>query len=221
MVNPGRRPYSAARSCRSLLLLSLVVAFVPRARADGALSSAWEGSYDCAQGHTAVTLVLRSVGDEGALGGVFYFHASPNNPGIPEGCFAVGGRYHAGSREVKLSARQWLLQPFGYVTVDLDGQLAPGGDQLSGRVIGPLCTSFNLRRVAGPRAIPSPCLASEAVAWRWRPGAPARRPGRDLTGGRRASPARTSSRPYGPCGGKRRSSTGTAACPMDRAKASA
>lgn len=147
------------------LVLGLMVALMPSAWADGAGSGTWEGSYVCGQGDTALTLILRPGRNRGALDGLFHFHASAGNPGVPEGCFTMRGSADGQSRQVKLSAGAWLLQPFGYVTVDLAGRLDSGGDRLSGQVIGPLCQGFELRRVkASSVPIPSACLGSATVA---------------------------------------------------------
>lgn len=147
------------------VVMALTVALIPRAWADDAASGTWEGSYACGQGDTALTLILRPGPNRGALDGLFHFHASAGNPGVPEGCFTMTGSVDGQSRQVSLAAGPWLLQPFGYVTVDLVGQLEPGGARLSGRVIGPLCQGFKLRRVKASSApIPSACLGSATVA---------------------------------------------------------
>lgn len=82
------------------------------------------------QGRAALTLVRHSVSSGGDLRSFFFFPAFVGHSGVPDDCFAMRGTFDAETREVKLSARQWLLQPSGFVTVDLDGHLAPGGDRL-------------------------------------------------------------------------------------------
>ncbi|RYY07593.1 MAG: hypothetical protein EON55_21340 [Alphaproteobacteria bacterium] len=147
------------------LVLGLLMTLVSPAQADDAVSGTWEGSYVCGQGGTALTLILRPGHGRRELNGLFHFHGSASNPGVPEGCFTMTGSADAQSRQVKLSAGAWLLQPFGYVTVDLAGTLDPGGNHLSGQVIGPLCQGFKLRRVkASAVPIPSACLGSAAIA---------------------------------------------------------
>jgi len=149
----------------SRLVLGLMAALVSPAWADDGVSGTWKGSYVCGQGDTALTLILRPGRHKGELDGLFHFHGSVSNPGVPEGCFTMTGSAGAQNHQITLSAGIWLLQPFGYVTVDLTGRLEPGGDRLSGQVIGPLCQGFKLRRVkASPAPVPSACLASATVA---------------------------------------------------------
>ena len=148
-----------------LVQLGLVLALVPAARAEDGAPGTWEGNYFCGQGDTELTLTLRPSGSEGELDGVFRFHGSARNPRVPDGCFTMTGTYDGQTRAVRLSAGRWLLQPFGYVSVDLMGQLAPGGDRLSGQVVGPLCQGFDLHRVDnGQAATPSACLGSATIA---------------------------------------------------------
>lgn len=147
------------------VVLGLMVAFIPPAWADDAVSGTWEGSYVCGQGDTALTLILRPRRNRGELNGLFHFHGSASNPGVLEGCFTMTGSADSQNHRIRLSAGTWLLQPFGYVTVDLAGRLEPGADRLSGQVIGPLCQGFKLRRVKASSAqIPSACLGSATVA---------------------------------------------------------
>lgn len=160
-----REPFLTTWRRRCLVLLALAVGLARPAWADDAVPGTWEGNYICGQGETAVTLILRPGGSKGELDGLFHFHASPRNPGVPEGCFAMAGTYDGRSREMSLSAGRWLLQPFGYVTVDLAGRLQPGGTRIIGQVVGPLCRGFELHRTSGkPRTIPSACLGAATVA---------------------------------------------------------
>lgn len=147
------------------VVLGLMVGLIPPAWADDAVSGTWKGSYVCGQGDTALTLILRPGHNRGELDGLFHFHGSANNPGVPEGCFTMTGSADPQNHQIRLSAGTWLLQPFGYVTVDLAGRLEPGGNRLSGQVIGPLCQGFKLRRLNLSSApLPSACLGSATVA---------------------------------------------------------
>ena len=158
-------PFVTKHGHRWLIAIGLLAALMPGARADDAVSGTWEGSYRCGQGNTALVLDLRPGQMPGAVDGLFYFHESTDNPGVPEGCFAMSGSVDRQRHQVTLSAGRWLLHPFGYVTVDLVGQLDPGGERLSGRVIGPLCDAFELRRVESSATTVAPaCLGNATVA---------------------------------------------------------
>ena len=105
----------------------------------------WEGTYTCAQGLTGLTLTLgnRVVG---YMPAVFSFYAVPSNPGVPSGSFRMDGRLD-GHRLV-LTAGEWITQPVGYRTVDLDGIVTPDGQTYVGDVIGGLaCTTFSLSKM--------------------------------------------------------------------------
>ena len=159
------KPFFMRQSHRWVILIGLTVALMPKALADDATSGTWKGSYRCGQGNTALILDLQPGPKTGEIKGLFYFHESGDNPGVPQGCFAMTGSVDRQSRRVELYAGRWLLQPFGYVTVDLVGQLDPTGERLSGRVIGPLCRGFELQRVkSGPATIPPACLGGATVA---------------------------------------------------------
>lgn len=151
---------------RWLLVAGLLASLAPRAlAADDAVSGTWDGNYLCGQGDTALTLTLGPAGPKGEVSGLFHFNALKKNPGVPEGCFTMTGTYDRQSREVKLTAGRWLLWPWGYVSVNLEGRVGPDGRRLGGRVIGPFCTSFALRRTGpAPAVLPEACAGDATVA---------------------------------------------------------
>lgn len=139
------------------LLAALLLLAGPAQAAD-----AWEGTYDCSQGRTGLTLTIEPDGP--GVSALFHFYADPSRPEVPEGCFAMSGQVDRRSGRVDLAAGRWLLQPFFYVTVDLSGTISPDGAQLAGRVSGPGCSAFVLRRVAVPaRAAPAACTLRPIV----------------------------------------------------------
>lgn len=140
MTNPGVRALYAAAALAMVAPAPHSVAW-----AQGA-AGAWQGRYVCGQGTTGLLLTVRAAG-ESDVEALFRFYPVKGNPGVPEGCFEMSGRYDPATREVSLSAGQWLLRPPGYITVDLSGTLSADGGTLSGTVHGPLCTRFELRRV--------------------------------------------------------------------------
>jgi hypothetical protein len=100
----------------------------------------WTGTYVCAQGVTEMQLRLLDVQGADVLA-VFAFQHGPT--GV-RGDFEMRGSYVRSTRRVRLTAGKWLSQPNGYVTVDLEGRLTPDGKTLSGHILGPGCTIFEL-----------------------------------------------------------------------------
>jgi hypothetical protein len=103
----------------------------------------WQGDYDCAQGVTGLTLTLE-VSAAGQAQALFEFHSVPANPTVPTGCFQMSGSLDTAGN-LNLLPGAWLLQPPGYVTVGLIGNL--DGQILHGTVIGPGCSTFLLTRM--------------------------------------------------------------------------
>jgi hypothetical protein len=134
----------------------LTLLSIASARAEDAPSGIWTGRYMCAQGETALTLTVER-GSGSALRALFHFYASPQNPEVPEGCFAMTGTFDRAGKTVSLQAGNWILRPPGYVTVDLAGRIETGGRHFSGSVIGPDCTVFDLTRAGGPRRPADAC----------------------------------------------------------------
>ncbi len=127
----------------------------------------WEGSYDCAQGRTGLTLTLEEatleqVGSPGQVAALFNFYAVPENPRVPTGCFEMSGLLDRRTRLVDLRAGRWLLRPFTYVAVDMRGTFDADFTRLTGHIAGPGCTGFVLRRVAAPTH-PAPAACRPAA----------------------------------------------------------
>jgi hypothetical protein len=103
----------------------------------------FQGSYDCAQGVTGLTLTLE-LSPGGQAQALFEFHSVPANPTVPTGCFQMSGSLDSAGN-LNLLPGAWLLQPPGYVTVGIIGTL--DGQILHGTVIGPGCSTFLLTRM--------------------------------------------------------------------------
>lgn len=102
----------------------------------------WTGTYYCAQGITDLDLEIEEVnGNE--VQAIFSFAARGSGA---TGRFDMNGTYQPSSRHLTLSAGDWISQPLGYQTVDLDGNLDAGGALFTGRVLGPGCSVFSVRR---------------------------------------------------------------------------
>jgi hypothetical protein len=124
------------------------------------VSGDWAGTYTCAQGVTALDLSLAqtAAGDVDAL---FHFFADPSNPEVPDGCYAMRGRFDPETRRIRLNAKQWLHRPDGYVTVNISGLLDPKGERIDGVVQFAGCGAFTLRRVARTPTRPEACRPPE------------------------------------------------------------
>jgi hypothetical protein len=123
----------------------------------------WSGSYTCVQGSTALHLSIKPEAN-GRFGALFRFGALPSNPSVPEGCFLMTGAFNPKTRRLTLSPGRWLLQPYGFVTVGLDGVLNPSGSRFKGKVTGGTqCTTFDLSRRASGQSDNGPCRTEPAL----------------------------------------------------------
>ena len=147
-----RLPRPLALSLALVLILTLSLA--PAARAERTAAGVWVGQYVCGQGTTALTLSIAAARPRA----LFHFYPAPSNNTVPEGCFEMESSYDADTGRIALTAGAWISRPDGYVTVDLEGQVSADGGTMTGKVIGPYCKTFTLRRVAAssPRA-PGDC----------------------------------------------------------------
>jgi hypothetical protein len=112
-----------------------------------AIAGEWRGSYICAQGETALKLTVTPV-KTGAIEARFDFGPLPKNLEVPKGVYAMQGTFDPASRRMVLNGVKWIDAPLMYVMVDLDGRMIAAGDLITGKVPGPGCTVFELRRDA-------------------------------------------------------------------------
>ncbi|AKF05026.1 hypothetical protein [Sandaracinus amylolyticus] len=108
--------------------------------------SVWQGRYVCAQGVTGLTLTVRPVGAD-RVSATFSFYAVPENPDVPSGSYTMTGLLSATSEVVQLVPERWVQQPRGYVMVAMSGTFDVAQGVMRGRVDGPGCTEFQLRRM--------------------------------------------------------------------------
>jgi hypothetical protein len=144
---------------KAALGLSALLAVSPACAADeatGKVQGSWSGEYVCNQGRTGLTLTI-GRSDEDGVRALFHFYAAPGNPGVPQGCFEMAGRYDPASGDLRLKGGRWLLRPPGYVAVDFTGNVDAAGDRFEGRVTGFNCTIFRLSRRPSPRPTPPEC----------------------------------------------------------------
>jgi hypothetical protein len=103
----------------------------------------FRGSYVCAQGLTA--LVLLVVDDHA----VFNFSAHPANPGVPSGSLSMQGRVDLAGGIMHLEPVGWIVRPYdSWLLVGLEGMSTDHGRSFHGRVTGPPgCSGFSVKRV--------------------------------------------------------------------------
>lgn len=139
-----------------VLLVGLLAA--TSASAQNRLAGRWQGTYYCAQGLTGVTLTIR--GDDQNAEALFHFYPVPANPAVPVGCYTMLGHVDTASGAINLESDEshWILRPSGYVTVNFRGRFSGGRDRIVGRVEGPACSTFIMRRVEEAPPAPKECF---------------------------------------------------------------
>lgn len=101
-------------------------------------SQTWHGAYTCAQGVTEAWLrVVRVTGSQSDV----LFELAHADTGA-SGSFRMHGEHDG--KTARFEAGEWIVQPSGYVTVDLEGSFTDP-KTLRGRVLGPGCTTFVLK----------------------------------------------------------------------------
>lgn len=101
----------------------------------------WYGSYECAQGKTLMALAVTEGAGGDGVEALFTFTASADNPGVETGAFDMEGTFVDGRLE--LSATDWVIEPKGYVTVDLTATVTePRPRRLEGEILGAGCSTF-------------------------------------------------------------------------------
>ncbi len=146
----SRRKFAAIACAAALagtVALAAVAAGPAAAQTNSAgLAGTWRGSYTCAQGLTALTLVITGAGEN--LAARFEFSAHPSNPGVPSGSFTLAGRFEAKTGEITLTPVSWIDRPPDYQMVPLSGRVRDGGRAIAGRVLTEGCSSFSVERAA-------------------------------------------------------------------------
>jgi hypothetical protein len=106
------------------------------------------GRYRCAQGVTALTLVL-DIAPTGETTGVFEFSAAPENPGVPSGSYRLRGTTKAtrnGVVTVDVEGESWIDQPNGYVMVGIHATSDPTRRHLVGQITNETCSEIEVER---------------------------------------------------------------------------
>jgi hypothetical protein len=120
----------------------------PVEREPMASHSVWRGFYECAQGKTALQLVLDLEAD-GRARVIFDFGPDPGNPDVPPGSYRLTGtsREDRAKLAIELVPDAWILQPPGYTMVGLAGEIGSRRQRMRGRITHPSCTTFDVQRV--------------------------------------------------------------------------
>ncbi len=125
----------------------LALAFVgvgARAVAQEAITGVWQGSYECPQGVTGLTLIIEGAA-AGGLKGNFRFYPTPGNTRAARGDYEVAVSFDPASGRFEARGTRWIDQPPGYMFANLRGVLQ--GKQLIGTVENEGCGAFELTRV--------------------------------------------------------------------------
>jgi hypothetical protein len=142
------------RSIGATLLMAMLALWADRPAASRSLVSVdawiglWRGTYVCNQGVTGLFLTVRRSGaaDVADVAAVFRFFAIPENPGVPTGEYEMAGQPRPQNNHLQLDPRRWINAPPWYVMVGLHDDYDEATGEYSGRVLGPGCTQFILRR---------------------------------------------------------------------------
>lgn len=154
---------------RLVVVLLVGLAAMSSASAQNRLAGRWQGTYYCAQGLTGVTLTIR--GDDQQAEALFHFYPVPQNPNVPVGCYTMRGYVDTATDTVHLDSddkTDWILRPPTYVTVNFRGRFSEGRQRITGRVEGPACSTFTLRRLEEAPSAPRECfleLPSVSLPW--------------------------------------------------------
>jgi hypothetical protein len=112
------------------------------------LNGIWEGTYTCTQGLTALKLVITAKNTT-EVDAVFLFSPHPQNPNARSGRFRMKGNLEIfNSREIPdlldLKATTWINRPSDYITVDLRGDVSSSKRRITGNVLTPGCSTFDV-----------------------------------------------------------------------------
>jgi hypothetical protein len=117
------------------------------AHASDQLSGIWTGSYHCAQGDTAVTVVL-TVEDGGAAHGTFAFGNLPGRSNVNPGKYLIEGRYDERSDSRQMEPAGWIDQPPGYTQVGFAVTYVRRAQWLRGRIQWNSCSTIVLQKAS-------------------------------------------------------------------------
>ena len=113
-----------------------------------AADQVWRGRYVCNQGKTdlelKITKARKKPNGNTRVKAVFVFHHRPTGA---KGSFKLSGTYRKKSRSLSLEPGKWIKRPGLYETVGMSGKFSHDGTRYEGRIKGPNCKQFELKRV--------------------------------------------------------------------------
>jgi tRNA A-37 threonylcarbamoyl transferase component Bud32 len=114
---------------------------VPR----GEIAGRWQGRYQCQRDEIGFLLSI-SGGDGNRIAAVFEFFPLPGTLSFPRGSFNMSGEYDPANGSIRLRSAGWIQRPLGFQSHDIEGQVEPNGERISGRVLTTGCADFILAR---------------------------------------------------------------------------
>ena len=100
----------------------------------------WNGTYNCGANNTMALKITAVAGNH--VSAVFDFKMHNKKTGG----FTMSGTYEPAAKHLLLTAGNWIEQPKGVVTVNLDGTVGEDKHSYAGKVVGPNCFGFSSRR---------------------------------------------------------------------------
>jgi serine/threonine protein kinase len=96
----------------------------------------WKGTYFANQGETGLILEINEIDTNGIITeAIFNFYPVDGNNDIKSGSYNMTGTFNSEDNSIKLIGNEWIVKPFGYSFVDLDGHINFDDKILSGNVI--------------------------------------------------------------------------------------
>lgn len=124
----------------------------PSLAPSGVWHSEWRGSYVCAQGQTALHLVLDRTCPPGAdceVAGVFEFGPLASNPDVPRGSYRVTGTVATNDADelvLTVNAGAWIDRPANYLAVGFTARSDRARKRLRGTISDPWCGKLEATR---------------------------------------------------------------------------
>jgi hypothetical protein len=104
------------------------------------LEGTWQGSYTCGERPRSVKIMMETFRDHHT--GVFIFR---DDQGV-EGRFNFTA-YLPGRNVFKTRPGRWIVNPGGWSTVALSGEISPDEKTIGGTVAGSGCSRFEIRKI--------------------------------------------------------------------------
>jgi len=115
------------------------------------LPGPWQGSYQCNQGLTRLSLAIRvePSAPKGRVEADFVFSPDPANPAVPVGSFLMAGKFDETTGLLELKPVKWVVQPVdpSYRMIELEGRVrlaADGTALIRGAIKNYGCKDFTL-----------------------------------------------------------------------------